>query len=268
MKVPSTKALRNTVAAVSFAAIVTLTGCSDDQGASGASDAGGSGASDAGGQQQPAASDGGGEQAMPEADTSDVPDVVAEVNGQKISKDEFVTTYEPQFQQASQQQQQSGQEVDQTELKKQVANQLVDNQLLLQAANDSGIEPTTKDVDSTLEEIAKQNNLGSADEVVSALEQQGMSEEDVRQDAADQFALTTYIEEEADVQEPSEEELKAQYEQLVQQQSQSGGQQGEVPPFEDVKGQLAEQATAQQQNEAATQIAKDLREKGDVTINL
>lgn len=273
MKVPRTKAIRNSVAAVSFAAIVALTGCSDQGAPSGASDGGGQqpAASDGGG--APAAGSDGGGQAMPEADTSDVPDVVAEVNGEKISKDEFVTMYESQFQQASMQQQQSGQELDQGELKKQVANQLVDNRLLLQAAHDAGIEPTTKDVDATLEQIAKQNGLGSADEVVAALEKQGMKEKDVREDAASQFALTSYIEQEADIEEPSDEELKAQYDQLVQQQSQgggqqSGGQQTEVPPFEDVKDQLADQAKSQQQNEAATQMAKDLREKGDVTINL
>src|SRR5699024_2498566 len=146
-----------------------------------------------GGGQQPAASDGGapaagseeGGQATAEADTSDVPDVVAEVNGEKITKDEFVTVYESQFQQASMQQQQSGQQLDQAELKKQVANQLVDNRLLLQAAHDAGIEPTTKDVDATLEQIAKQNGLGSADEVVSALEQNGMSDRECR--AGDDF---------------------------------------------------------------------------------
>lgn len=262
MKVPSTKALRSTVAAVSFAAIVALTGCSDDQGASGASDAGG--------EQQPAASDGGGEQAMPEPDTSDVPDVVAEVNGQKISKDEFVTNYESQFQQAMQEQQQqgSGQELDQTELKKQVADQLVGNELLLQAAHDSGIEPTTKQVNSILEDVAKQNDLQSADEVVAALEQQGMSEEDVRQDAADQYALTAYVEQEADVKEPSDEELKKQYDQAVEQQSQAGGQQGETPSFEDSKEQLAQEAVSKQQNEAAMQMVTELREQGDVTVNL
>ncbi|MGO1947589.1 MAG: SurA N-terminal domain-containing protein [Brachybacterium alimentarium] len=267
MKVPSTSKLRNSIVAVSFAAVLALTGCSDDQSAP-------SGASDGGGEQPPAASDGGGapqaggEQAMPEADVSDVPDVVAEVNGEKISKDEFVKAYEPQFQQASMQQQSTGQEIDQADLKKQVAGQLVDNHLLLQAASDAGIKASDKDIDATLEEIAGQNGMGSADEVIKALEQQGMSEDDVRKDAASQFTLTTYIEQEADIKKPSDEELKTQYDQLVAQQEQSGGQQGEVPPFEDVKDQLADQATSQQQGEAATTMAKDLREKGDVTINL
>lgn len=276
MKVPTSRALRRTIVAVTFSAAIALTGCSGDQAAP-------SGASDGGGEQAPAASDGGGspvaggqggEQQMPEADVSGVPEVVATVNGEKISKDEFVSAYEGQFQQAAMQQQSTGQEVDQTELKKQVANQLVDNRLLLQGASDAGIEATPENVDATLEEIAKQNGLGSADEVVAALEQQGMSEEDVRKDAASQYKLTAYIEQEADIKEPSEKELKTQYDQLVEQQKSQGGQQAqggqqtEVPPFDEVKEQLAQQSVTQQQNEAATTIAKDLRESGDVSITL
>ncbi|WP_262424218.1 SurA N-terminal domain-containing protein [Brachybacterium sp. Z12] len=224
MKVPSSRTLRRTLAALTFTAALALTGCSDDQAAS-------SGGSDAGGQ-PPAASDGGGgplaggeggAQQAPEADVSDVPDVVATVNGQEITKDEFISVYESQFQQMAMQQQTTGEEVDEAALKDQVANQLVDNQLLLQGATDAGIEATDADVDATLEEIAQQNGLGSADEVVSALEQQGMSEEDVRKDAASQFTLTSFVEQKADIQEPTDEELQAQYDQLVAQQSQGAG---------------------------------------------
>ncbi|MGO1389145.1 SurA N-terminal domain-containing protein [Brachybacterium alimentarium] len=261
MKVPSTSQIRRSLVAVSFAAVVALTGCSDDQAAQ-------SGASDGGGAQPPASDGGGAEQAAPEADVSDVPDVVAEVNGEKITKDQFVQTYEAQFQQAAMQQQSTGQETDQDELKKQVAGQLVDNELLQQAADDSGITASDEDIDATLEEIAAQNGLGSADEVVQALEEQGMDEKDVRADAASQYALTTYVEQESDIKEPSDKELKAQYDELVAQQDQAGGQESEIPPFEDVKDQLAQQTVSQQQGEAATKLAADLKEKGDVTINL
>ena len=269
MKVPSSRALRRTLAAVTLTAGLALTGCSGDQAAP-------SGGSDGGGQ-PPAASDGGGApaaggedgaQQAPEADVSDVPDVVATVNGEDITKDEFVPVYESQFQQMAMQQQTTGEQPDQAELKGQVAQQLVDNELLLQGAKDAGIEATDEDIDATLEEVASQNGLGSADEVVSALEQQGMSAEEIREDAASQFTLTAFIEQEADISEPTEEELKKQYEQLTAQQSQAGGDASQIPPFEEVKEQLAQQTVSQQQNEAATTLAAELREAGDVTINL
>ena len=128
MKVRSTSVLRRTLAALTLTAALGLTAaCSGGQDdPSQASDGGG----------QAAASDSGGaaagDQQMPEADVSDVPDVVAEVNGEEVTKDEFVQTYESQFQQLMMQQQQSGAgtEVDQDELKSQVAEQLVNNELL------------------------------------------------------------------------------------------------------------------------------------------
>lgn len=273
MKVPTSRALRRTLAALTFTAAIALTGCAGDQSAPSDEEHAAS---------APAASDGGGtapvggpegeqgaqQPSMPEADVADVPDVVATVNGEKITKEEFVPVYEGQLQQMAMQQQSTGQEVDRTALKEHVANQLVDHRLLLQGAAGAGIEPTEADIDATLEEIATQNGLGSADEVVSALEQQGMSEQEVREDAASQFTLTTYVSQEAGIQEPSDEELKKQYDALVQQQEQSGGDSSQVPPFEEVKPQLAQQAVTQQQNEAATALAAELREAGDVSIAL
>ena len=276
MKVRSTSALRRTLAALTLTAALGLTAaCSGGQDdPSQASDGGGQAApaaSDGGGQAAPGASDGGGAAGGPqaqEADVSDVPEVVATVNGTEITKDDFVQTYQSQYQQMAMQQQAGGQAPDEEQLKTQVAEQLVNNELLRQGAEDAGIKATDKDIDTTLDEIAKQSGLGSGDEVVSALEQQGISAEQVRQDAASQFAITTYIEQEADIAEPSDEELKAQYDAMVEQQSAAGGSAEEVPSFEEMKDQLAQQATMQQQNEAATEIAGKLRESGDVTINV
>ena len=131
MKVPSTSSIRRSLAAASFAAVVALAGCtgSDDPTGSGASDGGGPAAAP---ERTPFVSDGGGEQAAPdqaapEADVSDVPDVVATVNGEEITREEFVPVYETQFQQLAMQQQATGEEVDQASLKQQTAEQLVGN---------------------------------------------------------------------------------------------------------------------------------------------
>jgi hypothetical protein len=107
-------------------------------------------------------------------------------------------------QQAAMQQQTTGQEVDQDELKAQVADLLVDNELLKQAADDAGIEVSDEDVDAFLEETAQQNGLGSGDELISAMEQQGQDEEQIRSDAADQVQLDAYLEKEADITEPTD----------------------------------------------------------------
>jgi len=248
--------------AVTLAAAVALAGCSADSDGEDTS-------SPSAAPSAAATPDAG---AAPEADLEDVPDVVAEVNGEEVGREEFVTSFEGQLQQAAlSQQQNGGGEVDQDALKEQVVEQLVNNRLLTQAADEAGIEPTEEDVQSTLEDVAAQNGLESADAVISALEEQGLSEKQVREDAATQFQVTTYIEAEADVQEPSEKELRAQYDDLVGQmenQAGDGASAPEVPPFEDVRDQLAQQATSQQQSAAIDTIVTDLRDDADVTIHL
>lgn len=250
--------------AVGLAALLALAGCSGDDGSgNGGSEQPSDSASN------PAAPPEGGMEA-PEADLEGVPDVVAEVNGEEITRDEFAADYESQLQQAAMMQQQSGEEVNQDELKQQVAQTMVDNRLLTQAADEAGIEPTEEDIDSTLEDIAAQSGMSSADEVVAALEEQGMTEEDVRAEAADQFQVLGYIEAEADISEPSDEELQEQYDGYVEQMEQSGqgGEGAEIPSFEEMRDQLAQQAVTQQQNAAAEEILTGLRDEGDVTINL
>ncbi|WP_110590458.1 SurA N-terminal domain-containing protein [Microbacterium suaedae] len=206
-----------------------------------------------------------------EADLEGLPDVVAVVNGEEIGLDEYTTAYEAQLQSATIAQQQTGQAVDQDQLKQQVAELLVNNRLLTQAASDAGIEPTEDDVETVLMDAAEQNGLSSVEEILSAFSDQGISEEQVRKDAASQFQIDGYIDAETDVQPPSDEELREQYDAVVEQaQSQGEGADaaGEIPPFDEVKSQLADQAVTQERNAAIEQILAELRESGEVEVNL
>ena len=74
-----------------------------------------------------------GQQGKP--NTKDIPEVVAEVNGKKIKKSEFVPLFETQYQQMQMQAQQSGQPVDEKGLKKQTAENLVSTEVLVQEAD-------------------------------------------------------------------------------------------------------------------------------------
>src|SRR5699024_9226548 len=166
-----------------------------------------------------------------------------------------------------------GGEVDQDELKQQVLDSLVGNRLLVQAAQDAGIKASDEDINDTLKDIAQQNGLGSVDEVISALGDQGVSEDKVRSDAASQYEVTTFIHKKADISEPSDKELRQQYDQMVEQMGGGQGDQGgedsqsQVPPFDQVRDQLAQQAVQQEENEAVQGILKDLRAAADVAAN-
>ncbi|WP_232531861.1 SurA N-terminal domain-containing protein [Microbacterium halophytorum] len=207
------------------------------------------------------------ETAAPEAGLEGLPDVVAVVNGEEIGLDEYTEAYESQMSQAEAMQQQSGQEVDQDLVKQQAAELLVNNVLLTQAAADAGIEATDEGTDKVLEELAAQAGLGSVDEVIAAFDEHGVSEKEVREDAAGQFVIDEYVEEKTDVAEPTDAELKQQYEQLVEQSKAAGGE-AEVPAFDDVKAQLKEQTVSQDRNAQIQKVIDGLRESGDVEIKI
>jgi hypothetical protein len=213
-----------------------------------------------------------GQPQMPKPDLSGVPSVVATVNGEKIPKKEFVQMYESQFQQMAMQSQMSGQKVDQDKLKGQVADGLVGTELLIQEAEKQGIDATGKDVQAKLKELAKSQQMGSVDKLLAAAEKQGMSKEQVTSQIETQVAVEQLISKETGNIDPTEKELKDAYKMVKAQQSQMGGgssgQQSKIPPFEKVKGQLAEQVKSQKEAKATQGLVKDLREDAKVSINL
>lgn len=212
----------------------------------------------------------GGQQA-PEPDLEDIPDVVAEVNGEEVTKDEFVAIYEPQFQQVAMQSQMSGEKPDEEALKQQTADGLVDTELLRQEAETRDISASDKDIDGKLTALAKQNQMGSADEFLAAVEKQGTSEDVVRDQVETQILVERLVADETGAIKPTEAELRKIYDQAVQQQKaagKQGGQQQAIPPFAKVKPQLVQQAKSDQQNKAAQALVKELRKDADITLNL
>lgn len=200
-------------------------------------------------------------------DLSDIPDVVAEVDGQEIGRDEFVTAYEGSYQQAAQQSQASGQEVDEDAVKQQTVETLVNTTLLVQEADERGFESTDADVDKTLEELAASYGMGSADELLAALEEQGTDEDEVRSQVATQVKVDALLADEAGDIDPTRAELREAYDAAVAQAEQAGGE-AEIPPFQDVRPQLAEQVRSQKQSAVAEGLLETLREDAEITINL
>lgn len=205
-------------------------------------------------------------------DLSDVPDVVAEVNGTEISKDEFSEAYTPTFEQASMQAQATGEPVDEAMLREQTVEGLISSELLTQASDEHGFEASQEDIDAELEELATSNGMQSTEEFLAALEEQGMSAEDVNTEVEQMIKVDQLIEQEADVKEPTEDEVRQRYDELVAQQgggdSESGSGAPEVPPFEEVQDQVAEQLASERENEAVQVLLEDLRADSEVTVHL
>lgn len=206
--------------------------------------------------------------AGPQPDLDAIPDVVAEVNGEEVTKEEFVPIYEAAFQQAAAQAQMGGEQPDEEALRKQTADNLVDTELLMQEAESRGLEVTDEAVDAELTALAEQNGMKSAEELLKAVEAQGVSADQAREQVETQALVEQLVADENGVYEPTDKELRAIYTQAKEQQAAAGGGGQEFPPFAQVRDQLEEQATSQETGKVATALVDDLRKDADITINL
>ncbi len=204
---------------------------------------------------------------MPEPDLEDVPDVVAKVNDTEIEKAEFEEAYNMQFQQMAMMSQMSGEEVNQDDLKKQVADGLVSQELLLQEADNRDLEVTEEDKNGVLDSLVEQNGMESQDDLFAAFEEQGMPEDEVMSQVEMQVKVDKLIAEEAGDIEPSEEELQEVYDAQVAQMEQMETEE-EPPAFEEMEPQLKEQVVQQKEGEAAQALVADLKENADVTVHI
>lgn len=96
-----------------------------------------------------------------EPDLSGIPDTVAEVNGQAISKERFELTYLSQFQQVALEAQLTGQAFDQEQFKQELAESMIDLELLIQEADRRQFVATDDDIDQMVTTLVEENHLES-----------------------------------------------------------------------------------------------------------
>lgn len=198
----------------------------------------------------------------------DIPDPVAEVNGTAISKDEFVSVFEGQYQQMSMQAQATGQPVDEDQLKQQSLDGLVGVELLQQEAENRGIEVTDAEIDESLAEFAETNQV-STDEFVAQMGQQGLDREGVLDQIEKQLRAEKLITDEFGEFSATDEEIQAAYDQVAQQQMMmGGGEAAELPPLEQVRSQVEEQLRSETQAQQMQTLSDSLREGAEITVNL
>lgn len=222
-------------------------------------------------QTQGDAADGDGAQAQSGApNLDDIPDPVAEVNGTAISKNEFVSVFEGQYQQMSMQAQSTGQPVDEEQLKEQSLDGLVGVELLQQEAEKRGIEVTDQEIDESLAEFAE-TNQASTDEFIAKMGEQGLDRDDVLDQIEKQLRAEKLIADEFGEYSPTDDEIKAAYDQVAQQQAMMGGGQAagqQVPPLEQVRPQVEEQVKNEKQAQQMQTLSDSLREGAKVDVHL
>jgi peptidyl-prolyl cis-trans isomerase SurA len=121
-----------------------------------------------------------------------VEEIIARINNHIITRSEFDRS-EQQVQQEGEQQNANPQDVSTRE--KNVLRDLIDQQLLLQKGDDLGITAET-DLVKRLDEIRKQMNLASMDDLAKAAEAQGVSYEEFKENLRENIITQKVIQQE------------------------------------------------------------------------
>lgn len=252
------------LAALTLAASLALGACSG----------GGQGAGDAASTSSPAASSSDTASSTDAAgttvDTEALPDPVAEVNGEKISKEDFLAAFEQQRSASEQQAAAGGAPVDEVALRDGVLDALVGSTLLEQEGERLGLGASAKEVDSELDSLAEQNGVASSKELLSLLDEQGVTEEQAREEVGRLVVIDKILAERGEVKPPTDKELRDYYEEMTgggDGAAASGSPEG-TPAFKDIKDQLEQQLTAQKEDEALTTIVEGLKKDAKVTSYL
>lgn len=194
-------------------------------------------------------------------DLASIPEVVATIDGEAISREVYLQAYSTQYAQASLQAQQTGVPVDESSLQREVAENIVTVELLEREAEREGITASEADVDRLAETLAAQNQLGSVEELFDLLAAQGLNEEQAREELAAQATIDAVIAAEVGELTYTEGELRELYEAVLAQQEASGAPADEIPPFEDVRDQLQQQAAAEERSLIVEQLVASLRDE-------
>lgn len=207
---------------------------------------------------------------LPEADLDGIPDVVIEINGEEIKKDEFTSMYEQQFQQQAMQAQMSGEDmndVDQDQLKKETAEIIVGQNLLIQEANNRITEVSKDDVNKTIDQLLEQTGMESKDDLLTIFKEQGVDEKEFMSQIETQVKVDQLIADISKNIELTEEETKEAYETIKAQQEQADSEE-EFPEFDEIKPGLEEQLKEQKKAEETESFVEKLRKDADITIHL
>lgn len=187
-------------------------------------------------------------------------DAVATVNGIDISEEQL----NEQILRSQGYLNQMGSTLDEDELSKQLLDGLINQTLLVAAAEDAGITVTEEEVDAYIETIKSQ--FESEDAFETQLQNNNATLEDLRETVYQQRAIEAYIisivGEDQVV--PTDEEIEAQYAQIQE----LAGPDQELPPLEEIQDIIAQEVRLQKLEEAQLGILTELKEDAEIEINL
>ncbi|MFD1415240.1 SurA N-terminal domain-containing protein [Oceanobacillus jeddahense] len=176
---------------------------------------------------------------------------VVVVNGEELQGDDYNTAYSL----VKSMMHQAGQDVSDLEaLQDETINFLVEQELVMQEANDEGVEVTDEEVQEEIDTL----KANGEEQYQASLEQLNLNEEQFEQQLRYNLATVHYMEEAFDT-EATDEEVEEMYDELS---AQMGDQQ--MQDLDEMRDQLEQMVEQNKQQEAYADKVDELRESADV----
>lgn len=209
-------------------------------------------------------------------DSAPTDEMQKELEKQKIEDDKIVAivndeelngeSYNIVLQNLQAQIQQSGQDPTSEELveelKKQTLDTLVNQTLILQQAKAENIEVASEEVENEFGMLVVQ--FGDEEKLEEALKQEGMDTEALKEQITESILFQKYQEQVAPVEEVSDEEVQAYYDEFA---AQSEGDE-ELPPFEELSENIKAIIEQNQQQEKLMAHLEELKEAAKIELKI
>jgi FKBP-type peptidyl-prolyl cis-trans isomerase (trigger factor) len=187
--------------------------------------------------------------------------VVAMVGNAKIYEQDYLESATLVEQNAKAQGANLADEAIKKEVKNQALDILINNTLLLTAAEEAGITFSDEDVQKKYDELATQ--LGGPEVLAEEMAKVGLTEEKLRSNIRERVLADKYIESVSDIESitVSEEEISDFIKTIS-----AGGQ--ELPPIDEIRPQIKSQLLGQKQQQIITDLLAKLRSETIVDIKI
>lgn len=187
-------------------------------------------------------------------------DTVARVNGEELSGSDLAYQMIQVAQQAGVQDLSTVDDETLSTIREQSLNAIVNTELLVQAAENEGLSVSQEEIDAEYASIVE--GVGGQEVANERFEVLGITEEDFRANLADDLIILAYVESRGDIAalSVSEEEIQEFYGQVTQ------GQTEDVPPLEEVRGQIQEQLQFQKEQEVLSTVVEELRAGANIEL--
>ncbi|NEU29198.1 hypothetical protein GN156_00170 [bacterium LRH843] len=200
----------------------------------------------------------------PAIDTESIPAIVATVNGEEIIKEHYVAMLEQQAGMLPLQGIDPGSDEANSYMemvKEELINQMINERLLIQAANNEGIEISDADIDAEIESVSAR--FETKEKLEEALKEEGFTLEDLREDIVQFKKRDKYLDKKIKLTEITDEELQMAYDELI-----VSSESDDQPSFEEAKEQLLAKLTYEQQQVQMLELLEELRAESEITIHI